>query len=195
MGGSVATTSRRDLILRAAREEFSIRGYAGARTAGIAERAGVNKQLIHYYFGSKRGLYDAVLQSADASFGDPQQLRGTKPVDRIRRLLGSVYQSLADDPNLVGLLLRDLAESRRTRTSRMGGMVRRLIIDLGAAISEGQGLGYFRDDVDPDLAARQGVALVLGYLAFEGATSGPVHAHRAEWLERSCELIVRSLSW
>jgi TetR/AcrR family transcriptional regulator len=44
-------------ILEAAAEEFSAKGFAGARVAGIAARAGVNQQLIAYYFDGKEGLY------------------------------------------------------------------------------------------------------------------------------------------
>jgi len=51
-----AERSRR-LLLDAALEEFSAKGYAGARVQDIADRAGVNKQLINYYFGGKEGLY------------------------------------------------------------------------------------------------------------------------------------------
>src|SRR5450759_1887534 len=47
----------RQALLTAALDEFSLKGFAGARVAEIAERAGVNKQLINYYFGSKEGLY------------------------------------------------------------------------------------------------------------------------------------------
>jgi TetR/AcrR family transcriptional regulator len=44
-------------ILDAAIEEFSAKGFAGARVSEIAARAGVNVQLIAYYFDSKEGLY------------------------------------------------------------------------------------------------------------------------------------------
>jgi TetR/AcrR family transcriptional regulator len=44
-------------ILDAAKAEFGAKGYAGARVSDIANRAGVNKQLISYYFGGKEGLY------------------------------------------------------------------------------------------------------------------------------------------
>jgi AcrR family transcriptional regulator len=44
-------------ILEAAIEEFSAKGFAGARVSGIAARAGVNQQLIAYYFDGKEGLY------------------------------------------------------------------------------------------------------------------------------------------
>jgi TetR/AcrR family transcriptional regulator len=52
----------RQALLAAALDEFAERGYAGARVADIARRAGVNKQLINYYFGSKEGLYLALQQ-------------------------------------------------------------------------------------------------------------------------------------
>ncbi|MEU5420054.1 TetR family transcriptional regulator [Streptomyces sp. NPDC001407] len=47
----------RALLLDAALEEFARHGLAGARVQDIAARAGVNKQLISYYFGGKDGLY------------------------------------------------------------------------------------------------------------------------------------------
>ncbi|HEY3712263.1 MAG TPA: TetR family transcriptional regulator [Amycolatopsis sp.] len=45
-------------ILEAAKAEFGSKGYAAARVGEIADRAGVNKQLISYYFGGKEGLYN-----------------------------------------------------------------------------------------------------------------------------------------
>lgn len=48
------------LILDAATAEFAAHGYAGARIGAIAARAGVNQQLISYYFGGKEGLYEAI---------------------------------------------------------------------------------------------------------------------------------------
>jgi AcrR family transcriptional regulator len=53
----------RDRILRQALKEFSKSGYAGARVDRIAEKAGVNKQLIYYYFQSKENLFRSVIQS------------------------------------------------------------------------------------------------------------------------------------
>ncbi|SDL33305.1 transcriptional regulator, TetR family [Glycomyces sambucus] len=47
-------------LLDAALTEFAEHGYRGARVGAIAERAGVNKQLVSYYFGGKEGLYRAL---------------------------------------------------------------------------------------------------------------------------------------
>ncbi|MGY4409554.1 AcrR family transcriptional regulator [Bradyrhizobium sp. LB7.1] len=52
----------RKKLLTAAREEFARHGFAGARVDEIAERAGVNKQLVYHYFGDKDSLYLAVLE-------------------------------------------------------------------------------------------------------------------------------------
>jgi TetR/AcrR family transcriptional regulator len=62
----------RERILDAAVVEFGEHGFAGARISAIARRAGVNEQLISYYFDGKEGLYRALQQrwqmiSADAS--------------------------------------------------------------------------------------------------------------------------------
>src|ERR1043166_4991379 len=53
----------RSKILDAALAEFSERGLPAASTDDIAERCGVNKRMIYYYFGSKEGLYLAALES------------------------------------------------------------------------------------------------------------------------------------
>jgi AcrR family transcriptional regulator len=52
----------RRALLDAALVEFADKGRAGARVSEIAARAGVNKQLISYYFGGKDGLYDAIVE-------------------------------------------------------------------------------------------------------------------------------------
>jgi len=47
-------------ILVAARGVFIAKGYDGARMQEIADQAGINKALLHYYFRSKENLLDAV---------------------------------------------------------------------------------------------------------------------------------------
>ena len=48
-------------ILEAAFEEFATHGLAGARVDRIAANAGLNKRMIYHYFGSKDGLFEALL--------------------------------------------------------------------------------------------------------------------------------------
>ena len=49
------------IILQSAEEEFIRQGYQGATMQGIADRAGLPKANVHYYFKSKKNLYKAVL--------------------------------------------------------------------------------------------------------------------------------------
>lgn len=55
-------------VLEAAREVFQRKGYSGARMDDIANEAGVNKALVHYYFRSKEKLFDKVFKEALAQF-------------------------------------------------------------------------------------------------------------------------------
>lgn len=55
-------------ILEAAKEEFILRGFDGARMQQIAERAGINKALLHYYFRSKENLFKAIFSNALGEF-------------------------------------------------------------------------------------------------------------------------------
>jgi TetR/AcrR family transcriptional regulator len=70
-------------ILDAAVAEFGAHGYSGARVSAIAARAGVNQQLISYYFDGKEGLYRAISEAWQERAGQlaapdtplPEQLR------------------------------------------------------------------------------------------------------------------------
>ena len=84
--------SSRERILAAALEIFSERGFEGARTRDIAERAGANLGLIKYYFDTKEALWKAAVDRAfdqlRESFGD---LLGSEPrVDERARLEGMI---------------------------------------------------------------------------------------------------------
>jgi AcrR family transcriptional regulator len=55
-------------ILEAAKEVFLKKGMAGARMQEIADEAGINKALLHYYYRSKEKLFLAVFQFAIKNF-------------------------------------------------------------------------------------------------------------------------------
>ena len=63
-------TARRAQIQRAAITTINALGYHGTSLAEIAERAGVAKSAIAYYFGSKESLLMVVLSDAFASLGE-----------------------------------------------------------------------------------------------------------------------------
>jgi AcrR family transcriptional regulator len=190
-------------IVAAAREEFARRGFAGARVEQIARRAGVNKQLLFYYFHSKRGLFQAVLaqsagelESALAELASPSggTSSGGGPLERLRLTLAAQFEFLARHPEIVALLGQG---TRSGGGAAFAPAINRLVVLL----AEGQGLGQVRDDLDPHLAAAQALILMVGYLSMEAviATSArPLGADepslRARWREAAVDLVVAGVS-
>ncbi len=114
-------------IITAAREEFARRGFEGARVDQIARRAGVNKQLLFYYFHSKRGLFGAVLargatelEQALAAIPTSQE----RPLERIRITLEAQFQYLAAHPDLVVLL----TQAGRSEARPFAPAIKRLVV-------------------------------------------------------------------
>jgi AcrR family transcriptional regulator len=90
----------RDRILKAALAEFAAKGPAGARTEAIARRAGVNKRMIFYCFGSKAGLYREILRG---KLAEREAMLSTTPEDLAAALL-HWYEVGCSDPQWVRLL-------------------------------------------------------------------------------------------
>ena len=57
----MAAADRREAILDAALEEFSVNGFHETSLEGVADRAGISKALIYEHFPSKRNLHEALL--------------------------------------------------------------------------------------------------------------------------------------
>ena len=78
------------IILNAARNEFAEHGMGGARVDRIAERAGLNKRLIYYYFDDKEKLFQTVLEQAYLHIREAEHklnLLAQKYADAIRSLV------------------------------------------------------------------------------------------------------------
>lgn len=76
---STEQSETKDRILLSAKQEFSEKGFDGARMSAIARRANINQALIHYYFKSKENLYEQVLQRL---FNLEQKTRITNIIDK-----------------------------------------------------------------------------------------------------------------
>lgn len=141
-------------ILAAARDEFAEHGLGGARMERIAERAGVNKRLIYYYFEDKDRLFQAVLEQAYRQIREQERqlnLLALKPADAVRRLVEFTWDYYLAHPEFLSLLnsenlqgARHLENSRRARE-----MNSPLIATLGEILERGRKEGSFRGGIDP----------------------------------------------
>jgi AcrR family transcriptional regulator len=142
------------IILAAARDEFAEHGLGGARMDRIAERAGLNKRLIYYYFEDKEQLFRAVLEQAYLDIRANERklnLLGLKPADAVRRLVEFTWQYYLDHPEFITLL--NSANLHRARHLEGSESVREmnspLIATLGEVLERGRKEGSFRGGVDP----------------------------------------------
>lgn len=140
----------RRLLLEAARDEFAQKGFAGARVQDIADRAGVNKQLIAYHFGGKEGLYRELGREwlkREETFNDP-----AIPLDE-----------------LVERYLREaFADPRATRFNAWCGLDDAAPEDGPEDLSDlrrRQAAGEIADDIDPAMAMLLYVSLVTAPIA------------------------------
>ncbi|MFI5041711.1 MAG: TetR/AcrR family transcriptional regulator [Acidimicrobiales bacterium] len=97
-------------ILAAALEEFSAKGISGARVDAIASRAQANKRMLYYYFGSKEGLFRAVLRQR---LSESTERGTTRPPDVpaiSASTLLTVDGRMAGSPEYVRLLMWEALE-------------------------------------------------------------------------------------
>ncbi len=107
----------RTCILEHAIAEFATQGVAGARTASIAETAGVNKALLYYYFKDKESLYSASLQAVFGGLvGDVLPLLEStlSPGEKILRLARVHFEYLIHHPNYPRLIQQELSRAGNT---------------------------------------------------------------------------------
>src|SRR5512140_2850681 len=103
-------------ILAAARDEFAEHGLGGARMDRIAERAGVNKRLIYYYFDDKDRLFQAVLEHAYRHIRDEERrlnLLALKPTEAVRRLVEFTWDYYLANPEFLSLLNSENLQAAR----------------------------------------------------------------------------------
>jgi AcrR family transcriptional regulator len=101
-------------ILEAAKTIFHRKGFEGARMQEIADEAGINKSLLHYYFRSKENLFSAVFRSAfreiftklfmTAGSDDPFE-------EKIQKLVNEYIGFLQQNSYIPGFILAELNQN------------------------------------------------------------------------------------
>lgn len=140
-------------ILAAARDEFAEFGLGGARMDRIAERAGLNKRLIYYYFEDKEKLFQAVLEQAYRDIREEERtlhLEDLSPADAVRRLVEFTWTYYLQHPEFLTLLnSANLHKARHLEGSQRARQLNSPLIELLAQILErGRKDGTFRGGVD-----------------------------------------------
>jgi AcrR family transcriptional regulator len=119
---------RRELILRAAAEEFGRRGHSEARLEDIARAAGTTKAVIYDHFADKRALHAEVIKRAERdalvtvaeAVGPPRD----DPEERYRDGLLASFRLIADRPDVRMMLLGSPGAPREVSRAQVKAMRR-----------------------------------------------------------------------
>lgn len=139
-------------ILEVATREFASHGLAGARIEKIQQQTRTSKRMIYYHFGSKEGLYRAVIERAfetarevDKDF-DPQQ--GT-PEQALKQIANNAFEAFTQNPSFVRLLtFENLAGAPYIRQSQHASRLNRMAMaDLESVLKRGHADGSIRKDI------------------------------------------------
>ena len=98
-------------ILEAAKNVFQSKGMDGARMQEIADKAGINKAMLHYYYRSKQLLFEAVFKNAfsllapqlNAVFNDDASIES-----KVRNFTSNYISFIAEHPYLPNFIIQEL---------------------------------------------------------------------------------------
>lgn len=137
----------REKILDAALEEFAAHGYAGARVQAIAQRAGLNKQLISHHFGGKQALYQAVMSE--------RRLRGggelVATAGAMPDAMASFFDAASADPEWLRVLLWEALEADDEMGTAALDVRRARYEQRLDWVEAEQAAGHLPADLDPQL--------------------------------------------
>jgi TetR/AcrR family transcriptional regulator len=99
-------------ILEAAKTVFMKYGLYGARMQDIADTAGINKALLHYYFRNKEKLFDAVFEGALSRYFEQMDVFGDVSLpleERIFRYIDNMFEFLAEYPQMSMFIIKEIS--------------------------------------------------------------------------------------
>jgi TetR/AcrR family transcriptional regulator len=144
----------RELILTQSMAEFAMKGYDGARVDSIARRCNLSKFTLYHYFGSKEGLFVAVLERAYQKLRSHQHdlsISTNDPVKAMRQLIVHTFSAFLANQDLISLLnSENLHKGRHIRKSKIiRSLYDPLIGTIRETLQKGVVEGIFRPNIDP----------------------------------------------
>ncbi len=120
----------------------------------IAKRARSSERMVYYYYGSKEGLFRAVLEAAYDALGVAEQalvLDDKPPREALAHFCRFVWRWYAEHPEFIGVLTAENQLQARTlrRSSRLDVLVAPVVRMLASLLARGLRDGAFRPGLDP----------------------------------------------
>ena len=138
-------------ILDVATKEFAEHGYSGARVDEIAERTRTTKRMLYYYFGSKEGLFVAVLERAYAAIREAERevdVEHLDPVAAIRALAELTFDHHEAHPDFIRLVSIENIHRGEHMGESLQAINAPAVERIERILTAGRAAGVFRRDVD-----------------------------------------------
>lgn len=144
---------KKDHILDVAERIFADMGYDGASTRMISGEAAVNMAMLNYYFGSKEGLFLAVIERKITSFQNILQSLGsaenTSSWEKIEAYIEIYGERVVNNNCFQKLLYQELTMNRRTELAeKIRNILMKSVSELFRILQEGIDNGEFHKDTD-----------------------------------------------
>lgn len=147
---------RRKVIMRAAVEVFSRKGYHGCRIQDVAKEAGVAYGLVYHYFKNKDELLESVFASGWQGFLARVQAeieREAHVVGRVRGIISVAFEAYRRDPRAVKVLILEVGRSPAGGAVNRGSAFSTVILAAGQMFREAQARGEMPAHLEPVLCA------------------------------------------
>ncbi len=147
------------VILQSAREIFYKKGLSGARMQEIADQAGINKAMLHYYFKTKEQLFNKVFSDALQIFSGrvAEILNGELSFEeKIRTYVNHTVDALVLDPGIPVFVLNELTNNPDRLVEMFAAKDK---IDLGKFFQEVK--QYSKGTANPEVLFMDMVALCV----------------------------------
>ncbi len=143
-----STENSEQTILDAAKKIFISNGYAGAHMQAIADCAGVNKALVHYYYRNKQKLFDRVFENVLETVIAPiidifaEQIPLLK---KIERFINAYIDTLKKNPYIPIFMLHELSANKalvlkcfeRIGKQKVSNIMPELVMNMAGTVKQG----------------------------------------------------------
>jgi len=164
-GGGGSGRSTRDRVLDAALELFGAKGFAATTTKEIARKAGVNEVTVFRTFGTKQGVYVAMLaeRSLVPAIARSVEFDLSSPLDEMMtRNVSTVLDMLKANRHMFMVMLSDVWRQPRARKTLGEVPMQKAIEFLASNLKRQMDAGRLRR-MEPELAARAIIGMVQAY--------------------------------
>ena len=148
----MAKGDKQEMIIDAALEVFREEGYANARMADIARRAGVSYGLVYHYFGSKEVLFDLIVETwwNDLySMMEQEKASSERFREKLIHIIRFFLETYVKRPNLISIFVSEVCRSSVYHTKEGLSKFMKFFNLCEDIMHEGQERGFLKKDIPP----------------------------------------------